>query len=270
METITTNIFYVYKHTWENTNYIYIGKGSGNRYKSTKRNSFWEKVTAKYGNPTISFLFVNLQEKESFELEIKMIKKFKEEKYTLINYSEGGEGPAGYKHTEEAKRKIGESSKLRRPSELVRKKISDSKTGSKNWMFGRKHKAERLKLLSEVNSGTRNANHNSIIYTFYNKETGVKETCTQYDLRIKYKLRSSGISSVCSGTKKSCKGWYLEGTSIISKKADSKIYTFYNKEKDITFKGTRAELIDNNDIDSVSVSRIVNRSRKSAKGWIVL
>lgn len=46
------------------------------------------------------------------------------------------------------------------------------------------------------------------IYNFAH-ESGITETCTMYDLRIKYSLTQSSLSSLCLEKRKSCKGWKL-------------------------------------------------------------
>ena len=203
------NIYYVYLHLWENTNYCYIGKGSNDRYKSKKRNDFWKRITEKHGEPLNVFLFKNLDEVCSFKLECSCIKEYEIKGYTLVNYSKGGEGPSGYRHTYEAKLKISERSKMQNPSKEVRKKISESKMGAKNWMYGRKHTNEMIQILREANSGKKNANHNSTIYTFLNTETNIKEICTQYDLRIKYNLKSGSISRICNKKREKYNNWIV-------------------------------------------------------------
>jgi len=50
----------------------------------------------------------------------------------LTNLSDGGDGPNGFKHTEEAKKIIGEKAKLRICSDSYRKKLSLTKVGELN------------------------------------------------------------------------------------------------------------------------------------------
>jgi len=94
---------------------------------------------------------------ESYEKEIFYIKTFRE-KYNLVNATDGGDGGIpGYKHTEEAKKKIGKKHKGKVLTDETKKKISDSHkgkvlttetkkklsiafTGDKNPMYGRKRK----------------------------------------------------------------------------------------------------------------------------------
>lgn len=93
--------YYVYFHIRLSNNQIfYIGKGKNKRYKSVAdRNKHWHNVANKgyycliYAN--------NLTEKEAFNLEKEMIKKYKSQ---LVNLTDGGEGTSGYKYTKEQKK----------------------------------------------------------------------------------------------------------------------------------------------------------------------
>ena len=94
------NNYYVYFHIRLSNNQIfYVGKGKEKRYKSTSgRNDHWHNIA----NKGYYYLIYadNLTEKEAFDLEIKMIKKYKSQ---LVNLTDGGEGTSGYKYTKEQK-----------------------------------------------------------------------------------------------------------------------------------------------------------------------
>lgn len=297
MKTITTNIFYVYKHTWGNTNYIYIGKGSGNRINSKKRNIFWKNITAKYGLPIKEIIKDNMSEEDAFLLEEKLIGKYK--KYMkIVNITSGGEGATGLIHSKETREKIRQSSLGRGHSLKTKEILSEIKQDKNIYTFyingiaekgttreiANKYKVSLVGVRSIITGAQKShkgitfikelANYSYVDNTVYNFNhvSGIKERLTRQELCDKYNLPTNGMWSVINKNRKSkqCKGWYLEGTNIISKSLDSKSYTFYNKEKNITFDGTRVELRDNYDIDLYSISKIITRSRKSAKGWIVL
>ena len=93
--------YFVYFHIRLSNNQIfYIGKGKNKRFKSVAdRNKHWHNVANKgyyyliYAN--------NLTEKEAFNLEKEMIKKYKSQ---LVNLTDGGEGTSGYKYTKEQKK----------------------------------------------------------------------------------------------------------------------------------------------------------------------
>lgn len=127
---------------------------------------------------------------ESCEKEIHYISVFRE-KYNIVNSTNGGDGGCpGYKHTEEALRKISETHKGKKLSEETRKKISkrviteetrrllsikskENCKGEKNPMFGKKRpdttelnrkrtgwkqKDEVIKRMSESRKGDLNSN----------------------------------------------------------------------------------------------------------------
>ena len=98
----------------------------------------------------------------------------------IFNFTKGGDGTSGYKHTEEARKKMSEAHKGKTFSEEARKKMSEAhkglqvgrnnpmygKTGESNPMYGRKHSEEARRKMSEAKSGenhpfygTRNPEH---------------------------------------------------------------------------------------------------------------
>lgn len=102
-------LFYVYAYLRKSdlTPY-YIGKGKDDRA--------YEKHTSKTpkDKSRIIFLETNLTEIGAFALERRIIRWYgrKDLKTGILNNrTDGGEGTSGYKHTPEAKRLIGESSK---------------------------------------------------------------------------------------------------------------------------------------------------------------
>ena len=102
------NIYYVYAYLREKdlTPY-YIGKGSKNRA--------FENHNVKVPKDPIRIIFLqqNLLEYDAFRLEIAYIKLFGRKDLgsgILRNITNGGEGIAGYRHTNEAKVKISKSS----------------------------------------------------------------------------------------------------------------------------------------------------------------
>lgn len=133
------NRYYVYLHLrGDNGEPFYVGKGKEDRYKAVNRSQHWKNIVKKYGYDTI-FLEDNLTENEALEKEIYWIKRIGRIELNegpLINLTNGGEGTSGrkrtgYRHTEEAKRKISEAGLGRVFSDETKDKISKSNKGKK-------------------------------------------------------------------------------------------------------------------------------------------
>lgn len=309
---ITTNIFYVYIHTWENTNYVYIGKGKGLRLNSNNRNFFWKNIVAKYGEPKREIIKNSMSEKDAFLFEIETISKYK--KYmTVVNMTNGGEGVSGLKHSEESRKKIKLSlhnrcckqetrEKLRILStnrvvtQDTRDKISHIKADKTIYTFyingisqegttreiAKKYNvslsrlrnlvAGRIKSHMGITFKKELANYTHTDNKVYNfmHISGTEENCTKEELYKKYNLSRNALNAITNSNirTKTHKGWYLKGINPINKTLDSRIYTFYFKKDNITFVGTRKEFNILHGVSLLSISSIVNKYKKSAKGWI--
>jgi hypothetical protein len=116
--------FYTYFHTRNDSGAVfYVGKGKGNRAHSISRpNPHWNNIVKKHGH-TVHIAAHWPTEKEAFEHEKFLILCFRDIGSTLVNRTDGGDGPSGfvpsaetieklrvshtgYKHTEEAKAKM--------------------------------------------------------------------------------------------------------------------------------------------------------------------
>ena len=104
-------MFCVYEHIRPDTNAIfYVGKGSHARAQSKhRRNKHWNSVVAKAGGYSVRLVADNLEEDLSFLVEMERIDQLKRIGLKLTNKTDGGEGPSGMRHTDEAKRKIAEA-----------------------------------------------------------------------------------------------------------------------------------------------------------------
>lgn len=78
-----------------------------------------------------------------------------------FNFTDGGDGISGYKHTEESKRKISEALKGENNpnygktlSKETRKKISETLKGENHPMYGKTHSEETKKKISEAQNTT--------------------------------------------------------------------------------------------------------------------
>lgn len=122
-----SNSTYIYRHIRLDKNEpFYIGIGTDSKYQRAyskqSRNIFWNRIVQKT-NYEVEILLDNLTRDEAKIKEIEFIalygKKI-DKTGILTNISDGGDGNSGGKHTEEAKRKIGESNKLKDYSKFDR------------------------------------------------------------------------------------------------------------------------------------------------------
>lgn len=154
---------YVYRHIRLDKNepfYIGIGKLPNHKraYETQKRNEFWRNVVSKT-DYEVEILFDNISWEEAQKKEIEFIALYGKRDNgtgTLVNIADGGEGSKGFKHTEEAKKKIAEESKnrIRKPiSEKTKQKIRETLTGRVGSNKGFKHTEETKLKLRLINLG---------------------------------------------------------------------------------------------------------------------
>lgn len=117
--------YYVYEWYIIETNEVfYVGKGTGNRYKSLKsRNKFFIDMYKSH-NCNVRKIYENLTEEESFEKEIETIKFYREHtNYRLTNQTDGGEGTSGWQPSDEFRKKQSDIHKKQWENEDFRNKI---------------------------------------------------------------------------------------------------------------------------------------------------
>ncbi len=83
------------------------------------------------------------------ETETTYIRLFKSFGADLVNTSDGGDGPNGWHHTEETKKKISESMKGRRFTKEHKAKIGEGNTGNKRPDLSKRNRQRTGTLLSE-------------------------------------------------------------------------------------------------------------------------
>lgn len=130
-------MFYVYEHIRLDTNAVfYVGKGCGSRMRSKdKRNKHWHAIADKAGYS--GRVIVESDDEELiFLAEEERIDQLKRIGWSLANKTAGGAGGTrGYRHTEEAKRRISENLK----GKLVGERHPRyGLFGADNPMYGRK------------------------------------------------------------------------------------------------------------------------------------
>ena len=101
-----SGLYYTYLHRRNDTGAVfYVGKGLGRRaLQKCGRNDRWNKIVAKHGF-SVEILAPWPSEAEAFAHEIFLITAFRDMGVDLANYSDGGEGASGHKHSDETKAK---------------------------------------------------------------------------------------------------------------------------------------------------------------------
>lgn len=149
--------YYVYVHRYasgpKTGQVFYVGKGSGMRYKNTHgRSEIWGRCVNKYG---FSYNVVRRFSNEicAFSLEVAFIAFYGRE--NLVNLSDGGEGPSGYKlNKDQLEKRSGENAKWfgvfgdNHPMFGLRGELSPN--------YGRKHSRDTIKRISGDNNHMKN------------------------------------------------------------------------------------------------------------------
>jgi hypothetical protein len=122
------NSFYVYRHIRLDTNTpFYVGKGRSYRASfKNKRSQYWQNIANKYGYK-IEYIVENLSENEAFAKEIEFISLYKSLGYCEANFTDGGEGPSGFKHSKETKKKMSKAQKIAQNKPELKAKLSSIK-----------------------------------------------------------------------------------------------------------------------------------------------
>lgn len=148
-------MFYVYEH-WrlDKDECFYVGKGTGHRAYSKKRNQHWKNIVSKLEREgfawEVRIVASGLSEEESFKIEIERI-EFWSSKVDLANKTIGGEGVSGFIHSDVSKKKMSESKK---------KMSQETKEKIKNAIIGKKHSYKTKEKLSLINKGNTFASGN--------------------------------------------------------------------------------------------------------------
>jgi hypothetical protein len=142
-------MYYTYAYLREDKTPYYIGKGKGNR--------IYKKGTGEINPPKdksrIIYLKQNLTEEEAFRHEIYMIAVFGRKDLgtgILRNGTDGGEGNSGWVPSEETKKRMSKSGKVKIFSEEHRRKMSAS---GKDRIFSEEHRRK----MSEAKKGNTNS-----------------------------------------------------------------------------------------------------------------
>ena len=253
--------FYVYEHIRKDNNTcFYVGKGTGNRAYNLDRGNFHDSVRDEYGC-RVKIIKDGLTEEEAFKLERERIEDYiitfgygaPIEGYDdydhnlpyLTNFTWGGEGVSGRKHSEEEKqkmskakkgkknskehnkniskalkgiklseqtrRKMSESQKGRKNSEEHNKNISKATKGKNNPMYGKHHSEEVKRKMSKSQKGKKHHMHDKgkkVICITTGKIFNKQSEASNY-----YNVVLKNISCCCRG-KRNYAGKLSDGTKL--------------------------------------------------------
>lgn len=132
----SVTIFYVYEH-WRPDKDVcfWVGKGHGNRAYDFRRNRHYNSVVKKLSRlgmcVEVRLVQSGLEEIAAFLLEKDRISFWRSNGVRLTNYTDGGEGVAGLKHSDATRQKIREKRKSQKVhhSAETRAKISAARKG---------------------------------------------------------------------------------------------------------------------------------------------
>ncbi len=140
-------MFYTYAHYRPDNSVFYIGKGHGRRaWVKQGRNPSWCNIVAKHGDFKVEVLARWATEEEALEHEKFLIWCFRDMGISTANFTDGGEGVVGYKHTEETKQHL---KKLNNERVLTDEQIAKIRAGR----IGRKHTDQTKKQISQSSVG---------------------------------------------------------------------------------------------------------------------
>lgn len=129
-------MYYVYEHWRIDTNTcFYVGKGIGKRaWNMASRNKYHKAIQQKLAIMGLRVKVVvicdGMTDENAKSLEILTIKKWRDLGCSLANFTIGGDGTSGLKHSAETREKMIISA-LRANTEEVKKKKSTANTGKK-------------------------------------------------------------------------------------------------------------------------------------------
>lgn len=141
--------FYVYLHCRPDGSPFYVGKGQGRRaFRFAHRNQHHRSIVSKYGKDQIGiFVFPCVSEAEAISDERQYIAQLRAEGFDLANYTDGGEGVSGLRHTDVSKKRMAAAKRGRTIPAATREKMSTAQKGRQP-VFGRKASDETRKRMS--------------------------------------------------------------------------------------------------------------------------
>ena len=264
--------YYVYLHRKKTTGEVfYVGKGKNKRaWDRHGRSDLWKKTATKC-EWDVEILQDNLQEWYAFELETGLIALYGRLDLgngSLVNLSDGGEGPGGEGHpycdhniytfynldTNETVKSTRINFKRMFPEVKINHLISGFSKSSMRWVVKELITEDELGAARLFYKGKYSKISNLEKVDFTNLYTGEVINCNRYELLdLEPTLTHDIVSSLIKGNTKVCKGWVLASTlleysadqllnpckGLSASFADQSIYTFKNIVTGEIFQGTR-------------------------------
>lgn len=149
--------FYTYIDVTNDGRPFYVGKGDLRRIQQRERGQLWCRIAKSHGYSRRVIVFETLNEQWALEREIELIAQLKTNMLRSVeghwgaNLTDGGDGTSGFKHTEEAKRKIREALSKRIVTSETRARIGDLHRG-------RRHSEESRQKISQSLMGKKHPN----------------------------------------------------------------------------------------------------------------
>lgn len=196
-----------------------------NLNRNIHTNDHLQKSWNKYGKNNFEFVIVEeISEEQLLIVEQKYINECKNNSDISYNISNDAISPMkGRKHSEKTKLEYSKTRKgMKRSKEFckmcserkhtqeTKDKLKFDRIGKDNPFYNKTHTLiSKKKIRDNSIKGNKFALYANIIYSWYNKLTKEKISCTQYDLYTKYNLDRGNLSGVRNGKIPSCKGWRL-------------------------------------------------------------
>jgi hypothetical protein len=183
----------------------YIGKGKNVRAWNHTLKERIHKPTSPY---RIKILESGLTELGALALERRMIRWYGRKDLgtgLLLNRTDGGDGVSGRIASVEWRKAV--STKLSGKKKPPRSAEHIENLRQAN--IGRIHSIESNRKRRESLLGLKSPRYSHTVHSFTHT-SGISESCTQHELRLKYELNMGNLSEMISGKRKSCQGWTLK------------------------------------------------------------
>lgn len=194
--------FYTYLHCRPDGTPFYVGKGYGRRSQDfAHRNRLHKNIVSKYGKERIGvFVFPCESEVQAIANEIQQIAQLRSEGYTLCNFTDGGDGISGLRHSEETKKKMslaaigntyGRGCKGKSKSPETKARIAAAKLGKK---LGPCSPERRAKIALSAIGNKRGLGNKSRLGQHASTETRARMTESQKKRWVQRKLDKQKIN----------------------------------------------------------------------------